>query len=74
MGEDTGQLQVYLHICGDPDNSGNSPRGGVTVTVNSSEGINWLEARGELIDKVVDWAMSFLRLSSTNQITIEPEF
>ena len=69
---DTEHIQVTLQICGDPDNSGCSPHGGVYVTINSSDGINWEEAVRELTSKIVDWANSFIKYSGTNEITIRP--
>jgi len=67
---DTRHIQVSLNICGDPDDSGNSPHGGVYVSVNSDLGINWEEAVRELTDKIVGWANSF---TNYNEIIIRPE-
>lgn len=69
---DTEHIQVTLRIYGDPDDSGCSPHGGVYVSVNSNDGINWEEAVRELTSKVVGWANSFIRYSGTNEITIRP--
>jgi len=69
---DTEHIQVTLQIYGDPDDSGCSPHGGVTVAINSSDGINLELAVRELTSKVVDWANSFIKYRGTNEITIRP--
>ena len=69
---DTGRIQVTLRVCGDQDDSGNMPHGGVYVSINSSDGINWEEAVRELTSKVVGWANSFIKYRGTNEITIRP--
>ena len=69
---DTGHIQVTLQIYGNKDDSCNIPHGGIYVSINSSDGINWELAMRELTSKVVDWAILFIKYSGTNEITIRP--
>ena len=74
MSNTTKHIEVCLKVYGDPDNMGRSPPyGGVYVSIDSSDGINWEEAVSELTSKVVDWANSFIKYSGTNEIRIRPE-
>jgi len=68
----TGHITVTMRICGDPDNKGRTPSWIMSVTVDSSDGINWEHAADELRAKLEAWAMSFSKYSGTNEITIRP--
>jgi hypothetical protein len=69
---DTRRLQVTLQICGDPNDDGQSPTGYIEVTISNDDGINWQEARRELRDKLVNWALTFAKYPGTSEIVIKP--